>query len=206
MPGIIVIDPDPGDLLPICTDQDVKDYLKIDQPLNEMEATFLSDMIDAATNWIETILNRKLKTRSYSGSMDGNGDVILYPEDDAGRPLCPITVLTSLVIDGTTIDVINANEVLLYGSAGYIRLVGGSVFSLGFQNINLKLTAGFTTIPPILIQACCELVAQKWYNRDKQKQDIVSLSMAGQTVSFRKDAMLKETYEAMMLYRKVIFA
>jgi hypothetical protein len=202
MPGIIIVDP-LTDFLPICTDAEAKEYLKLDAVLSTTEAAFLARMIDATTNWIEALLNRRFKTRAYSGSFDGNGIDFVYPSDDAGRPLCPITMLTSLVIDDVAIDVTDATKVLLYGNAGYIRLIDGTVFTRGYQNIDLGVTAGFTTLPPIVVQACCELVAQKWYLRDKQQQNVASLSEMGTTVTFTKDMMSKETLEALMLYRKL---
>jgi hypothetical protein len=186
----------------ICTDEDVKDYLKL-TALSLGERRFLARMIDAATNWIEALLSRLVRTRGYTLSVDGNGIDFMYPRDDAGRPLCPITALTSLKIDDVTIDVTDATKVLLYGNAGYIRLVDGTVFTRGYQNIDLGVTAGFTTLPPIVVQACCELVAQKWYLRDKQQQNVATLSEMGTTVTFTKDMMPKETLEALLLYRKL---
>lgn len=202
MPGIIVVEP-LTDFLPICTDVQAKEYLKLEQALSDTEKSYLTRMIDAATNWLEAILNRKIKTRAYSGSVDGNGLTYLYPRDDGGRPLCPITTLTSLVIDDVSVAAGDADKCLLYGTSGYIRLVDGSVFTKGFQNVDLVLVAGFVTIPPLLVQAACELVAGYWRSRDKQEQDVQSISEMGTTVTFRLDMLKKETREAIMLYRKL---
>lgn len=151
----------------------VKEWLAITATTND---AMLSRLISAASDYIETYLSRNIPLTSYQSYRDGTG----------GRRLMfrnyPVVALTKLSIDGQDIPR------SVGGTPGYVftetsvALVGGYVFTRGASNVYLEYSAGHSPIPNEIEQACIDLVALRY--REREHVGITSKSLAGESVTY----------------------
>ena len=144
--------------------------------------TLLTRLITAASQFIQTWLDRTIAETSYTETRNGLGGTRLFLRNR------PVTGVTSLAIDGVNIPASSPPPL----GAGYlyddisIYLVG-HVFRRGQQNVTISYTAGYAATPPEVEQACIELVALRYKERDRIGQ--VSKNLAGEVVAFSQKDM-----------------
>jgi hypothetical protein len=163
----------------------------------------LTRLITAASQFIQTWLNRQIAQQAYTETRDGNG----------GRKLvfanAPVTAVASLTIDGIAIPpapnpttagfVFSPTMLYLQGTIpGPSRDI--YVFSRGFQNVVVGYTAGYAATPPEIEQACIELVALRYKERDRIGQ--ASKNLAGEVVSFAQKDMPADVQTMLAQYRR----
>lgn len=141
----------------------------------------LTRLITAASQFIQTWLGQQLAVQTYTETRDGKGGQKLALTN------IPVTALSSLTIDGLAIP--PAPDALSPGYAFsptmlYLR---GYTFTPGFQNVSVTYTAGYAVTPPEIEQACIELVALRYKERDRIGH--VSKGVAGETVTFTQKDM-----------------
>ena len=114
----------------------------------------ISRLISSSSRSICNYLNRNdLHSQSYSEAYNGTGTSRLCPVN------YPITAVASVSIDGTSVPKASS-----FTAAGYrfsdttIILNGGQKFSRGLENIEIVYTAGYSTIPEDIVQACVMMV------------------------------------------------
>ena len=141
----------------------------------------LARLITAASEFISQQCSRDFvsdeRTEYYSG--EGGRGLVLVTRNS------PVTEVKSLVIDGVAIPASTG-----FGATGYKIVAGGYYISLtgyrftkGIDNIVLTYTAGYTTIPFDLADACVQLVGYRYSG--KSRIGHVSKSLAGETVTFQ---------------------
>jgi uncharacterized phiE125 gp8 family phage protein len=121
----------------------------------------LNALIANESQYIKSWLNRDLVSQVYSETYDGTGGAVLV------LPNYPITAVASVAIDGLTIAACadaTASGYVFNESKISLR---GYRFSKGMQNVAVTYTAGYTVIPDDLQQACIELVALSFKERDR---------------------------------------
>jgi uncharacterized phiE125 gp8 family phage protein len=155
----------------------------------------LTRLITAASQFIQTWLGRSFATQSYSETRDGDG----------GQKLAfahgPVTAVTSVTVDGIAIPVASAPQTPGYVfSPGVLYLIGGYCFRRGAQNVAVTYTAGYAATPPEIEQACIELVALRYRERDRIGQ--VSKNLAGEVVSFAQKDMPPDVQTLLEQYRR----
>ncbi|HWR15165.1 MAG TPA: hypothetical protein VN577_10070 [Terriglobales bacterium] len=122
-------------------------------------------------------------SQPYTQKFNGTGNFMLCPR--FAFPTSPITAVTSLTVNGTTIPAALDDKHCGYvfdDSTVYLR---GYCFDRGIQNVSLTYTAGLTSIPAELEQACLDACARWLKRRDFIGQD--SITADGQTTQFDKD-------------------
>jgi len=112
----------------------------------------IDSLIDAVSSRFESKCDRQFLSRDYTEVYDGKGASILYPNQ------YPITAVTSIkdssdwdwdnttAVSGTEYRVVNSNSIVFKSTAN----------SMGDypQNVQLVYTAGYTTVPYDLENAC----------------------------------------------------
>lgn len=133
--------------------QDLKAFLAIE---GSDKDTDLKRLLDASWATAERItgqvLNRSLTTQTEAWF--GEGGQAYYPQ------LQPVTAITSLTIDDTTIPASTGFGVSGYYLSGYAVRLRGYEFDEGSE-CSLVLTVGLSTPPEDLRQAVIELAAIK---------------------------------------------
>jgi len=162
--------------------------------------TELQTLADSAANGIETWLNRNIQVTSYNTLTDGNGKTqLLWPD-------YPVTAVSAVTINGVAVNLISSPTD--FNSQGYrfdaqrIVLQGGLVFTRGMLNIGLSYSAGYSTIPPELVQAAIETVALKY--RQRQQVGISSKSLAGESISYVQSDFPQSALKAIANYKRVV--
>lgn len=170
----------------------VKEWLSITTTAND---ALLSRLVSAASDYIETYLSRNITRTSYQSYRDGHG----------GRRLMfrnyPVVSLTVVKVGGVLVPP------SVGGSPGFVHtdtsvtLVGGYVFDLGASNVYLEYVAGYDPIPNEIEQACIDLVALRYRERDRI--GLTSKSLAGESVTFNTREFSDAVGSTLVQYKRV---
>ncbi len=163
----------------------------------------LTRLITAASQFIQTWLGRQIAQQTYTETRDGNG----------GRKLvfanAPVSAVTSLTIDGIAIPPAPNPTTAGYVFSPTMLYLQGTIpgpsrdiyaFSRGFQNVVVNYSAGYPATPPETEQACIELAALRYRERDRVGQ--VSKNLAGEVVSFSQKDMPADVQTVLEQYRR----
>jgi len=155
----------------------------------------LQRLITAASGFIASWLGRDLALQSYTEHRDGNGGTRL------SFAQTPVSAVAAVSIDGVAIppapDAVGAGFIASTTQL-YLR---GFCFTPGVRNVSLTYTAGYAATPAEVEQACIELVALRY--RERERIGHVSKSLAGETVSFSQKDMSDDVKTLLSLYRRV---
>lgn len=160
--------------------------------------TALQALITGASAFMRSWMNRDLPTppQAYSETLSGRGTFgILFPE-------YPAVSVQSLKIDGVQIPAATSAAASGYRFNETDLVLSGYCFTRGMLNVEVAYTAGFTAVPADIAAACNELVTLKYRTRDKL--EISSKSLAGETVSFTQRDMPASVATVLKNWRKVV--
>ena len=185
-----------GDLTTLA---DVKAWLQTGQaPFPATDDALLSRLITAASRFIESWLGRPVLSADWLEVRDGTGGRVMAFAN------LPVTAMLSLSIDGLAIPPAPAEGGF---GAGYSftateLALRGYVFTLRKQNVIVTYTAGYTSVPPDIAQACIDLVCQRY--RERTHIGEVSRSLGGnETVRYSAQDMSPSVKTLLAQYRAV---
>lgn len=145
-------------------------YVSVDDPI-------LSRLITQVSAWIKTIINRDLNLQTYSeirSSYLGQTKLQLYQY--------PVFEIYSVTVNGSLIK-----ESTNQNIAGWVQDYDSVAFrnmSLpkGYANVVINYAAGYDPMPMDINQACMELVAWRYKEKDRIAQ--TNKSVGGENVTF----------------------
>lgn len=176
---------------PFASVTQVKDYLGLRSGDDD---NLLSRLCLAATDWMQTYLNRDIASVAYASELrDGTGTQSLMLANS------PITAVSSVFINGTALD----PSKFIFDNYLLIR-TDGSVFTRGLRNISVSYTAGFIVVPDDIVQACVELVAWRYKEKERVGQSTVSFASSGQNVTYQTSDVPADVKTTLNNYRKVV--
>ena len=198
----------PGDLTVV---ENVQAWLNL---ASAVDATVIGRLISAQSAFIQNWLQRQIASAQYTEVRDGSGM-------GAGRyemvlANYPITAVASLTVDDIPVPASSDNGVEQpgYGFDSYRIFVAqnGSVvdamysnqyyFTRGRANVQIVYTAGFAEIPYDVEQACIELVALRYSERNRI--GLASKGLAGETTAFQQKALTDSILQTLQQYRRVV--
>lgn len=184
-----------GDLTTLA---DVKAWLQTGH--NAFPATddaLLTRLVTAASEYIQTWLNRSIALADYLEIRDGTGG-------EALQFACfPVVEVRSLTIEGQMIPLAATSRDAGYAFSPTQLFVRGYSFTRGIQNVAVSYTAGYRSIPPDIAQACIELVALRY--RERSRIGEVSKSLGGaETVTYAQKDLSDGIKTLLQQYRLVI--
>ena len=190
-----------GDLTTLA---DVKAWLQTGaNPFPATEDALLARLIAAASEFIQSWLGRPVASADWLEIRDGTGGQLLAFAN------IPVTAVLALSIDGIAIPPAPPPEDM--GATGFGAgytftptelALRGYVFTRRPQNTAVTYTAGYTTTPPDIAQACIELVAQHY--RERTRIGEVSKALGGgETVTFSQKDMSDPVKTLLSQYRSV---
>jgi hypothetical protein len=157
----------------------------------------LTRLVSAASDYIQTWLNRTFASAAYTEVRDGNGGAKLMFSN------YPVTAVASVVIDGVAIPASTGPTAPGYTfSQTQLFLRGSYRFTRDMQNVSVTYTAGYAQIPNEIAQACIELVGLRY--KEKDRIGIVSKGLAGETISFTQKDFSEAVATVLRNYKKVI--
>lgn len=182
----------------LITLDEVKNFIGMTGSTTETD-NLLEDLINRTSILFESYINEKILSRVYTEYFDGKGAMVLFPKHS------PITVITSIYDDydwdWETDDLIDADDYRIVDDR-YITLKS-SVSVLGDykQNIKITYTAGYSTVPDDLKQACITEVSRMYKNRNQV--DVTSKTLSDGSVSFFDKDFLPLTITTLNKYKKI---
>jgi hypothetical protein len=188
-----------GDLTTLA---DVKAWLQTGQTgFPPTDDALLIRLVTAASQYIQTWLNRQIVQSDYIEVRDGTGGQRLQ------FGCFPVSAVQSLTIDGMTIPPAPPPAPNTGLTSGYVfsptqLAVRGYRFMRGAQNVVVIYTAGYPAVPPEIAQACVELVALRY--RERTRIGEVSKSVgSGETVTYAQKDMSSPIMTLLEQYRLV---
>ncbi len=154
----------------------------------------LARLITAASQFIQTWLNRQIASQSYTETRDGDGGCKLAFAN------VPVTAVASLSIDGLAVPPAPSPLAAGFAFSPTMLYLQGYCFTPGVQNVVVAYTAGYAATPPELEQACIELVALRYKERDRIGH--VSKGVSGETVTFAQKDMPPDVATLLNQYRR----
>jgi hypothetical protein len=183
-----------GDLTTLA---DVKAWLQTGQTaFPDTDDVLLARLITAASQFVQTWLNRQIAPCDWQEVRDGTGGQRLAFAN------VPVTAVLSLSIDGLAIPPSPADGGF---GAGYVfspteLALRGYVFTRRAQNVIVTYTAGYAVTPPDIAQAAIELVCQRYQERTHIGE--VSRALGGsETVSYSQLDMSDDVKLLLSQYR-----
>lgn len=163
---------------------------------NDDSDVVLTRLIAAASVFIESWCGRSFAVQDYTEQRSGTGnDMLMFGA-------WPVIAVVSVAIDGRSIP-----ATADFHSPGYrfddkAVVLQGYQFTRGRRNVTLAYTAGYTVIPADIEQACIDLVALRFRERDRIGHQ--SKSLAGETVTFFIGELSPSARAALAQYKKVV--
>jgi hypothetical protein len=183
----------------LCQLSDVTAWLQTGQnPFPATDDALISRLITAASQFIQTWLQRQIAV----------GDWIEIRDGDGGQRLAfanfPVTQVWSLSIDGLSIPPAPSDGGF---GAGYVfspteLALRGYVFTRRVQNVSVTYAAGYASVPPDIAQACIELVALRYRERTRIGEASKAL-MSGETVTYSQKDMSDDIKTLLSQYQAV---
>jgi hypothetical protein len=183
-----------GDL---CQLSDVTAWLQTGQnPFPATDDALLTRLITAASQFIQSWLQRQVAMSDWIELRDGNGGQRMTFAN------FPVSAVLALSIDGITIP--PAPTTGGFG-VGYVfspteLALRGYVFSRRAQNVIVTYTAGYASVPPDIAQACIELVCQRYRERSRIGEVSKAL-MSGETVTYSQKDMSDDVKTLLRQYQ-----
>ena len=183
-----------GDLTTLA---DVKAWLQTGQAaLPTTDDALLARLVTAASQYIQTWINRQIASADYLEIRDGTG----------GRKLqfasFPVSTVLSLTIDDQVVPLAPFITAAGYRYSPTQLSIRGYRFNRGAQNVVVAYTAGYSATPPEVAQACIELVSLRY--RERTRIGEVSRSLGGaETVAYAQKDMSDATKTLLQQYRLV---
>ena len=178
---------------------DVTAWLQTGQnPFPAVDDALLTRLITAASQFIQSWLQRQIAVSDWVEVRDGNGGQRLTFAN------FPVSQVWSLSIDGLAIPPVPAGGGF---GAGYVfspteLALRGYVFTRRAQNVSVTYTAGYASVPADIAQACIELVCQRYRERTRIGEVSKSL-MSGETVTYSQKDMSDDVKTLLSQYRAV---
>ncbi len=171
----------------------VKQYLAVNVTTDD---AMLSRLITAASAFIQSWLNRTFASASYTETRDGHG----------GQKLAfanyPVTAVASVMVDNVAILAAPDPTQAGYRFSFTMLYLNGYSFTRGFQNVVVSYTAGYSSTPFDVEQACIDLVSLKY--KERQHIGVSSKTLGQETINYSQKDLSDAVKATLSQYRKVI--
>ena len=194
---------------------DVKSWLQTGQnAFPTTDDALLTRLITAASQLIQTWLNRQIISQDWIEARDGLGNV-LGPNDVRYQfAAFPVTAVSRVLVDGIVIPAIPTPAQSATAAVGAMAAQSGYLFTptqlviRGYAVprkagcVSVQYTAGYAVPPADLSQACIELVALRYRERGRIGEVTKAIG-GGQTVSYSQKDMSDSIKSLIQQYRRV---
>ena len=176
----------------LCSLRDLKEWLNLASPA---EDGLLQRLIGAASGFIESRVGRSIGPAQYAVTFSGNGKSLLP------LPVTPVIGISGVTIGRRSLPASDGNSMGYLFDDRSVRLVGWA-FSPGLLNCAVRYTAGYDPIPAEIVQACVELAALRYKERDRMGE--TGKVVMGETVHYFVKDMPPSVATVLQRYGKVI--
>jgi len=161
---------------------DFKQFMHIDTDDVDDDGR-LTQVINYVSQRIERYCKRVFKSAAYTEYYDGVLDMSSLILNQY-----PVSAISSIYDDPswyyTADSLILATDYAYDADSGMVFLAPGYRFSMGKRNIKITYTAGYSTIPADLANACCEWCALEYQRISKERWGLNNISAANTSTGF----------------------
>lgn len=165
---------------------------------NSDDSDLIEDLINRVSTLFESYMNRNILSREYTERYDGGGSDKLFPKQPK------ITTVSGVWDDYdwdfTDDDLVDADDYTVVDS-NYIVFKDITLGAYS-QNIKIIYTAGYTSTPEDIKQACITEVARMFKNR--LEVDITAQTLADGSVSYSAKTFLPLTVTTLNKYKMLV--
>jgi len=175
------------------TVDEVKYYLGTSTDADDI---LISSLVSSESAFIESWSNRTFDVTPQMDIFNGGGGL------EHTFKYYPVVSVASLSIDGRSIPeaaTINDSGYMLYDDR---LILFGYNFGWGKRSCIVQYSAGYSVIPSEIKQACIEMVAIRYKERDRI--GLNSKSMAGETTAYNVKDMPDHVKSILKQYRRVV--
>jgi hypothetical protein len=177
----------------LCTRKQVKDYLNITGSQSTSD-NLINDLINRMSTAFESWCGRTFISATYVEYYDSEYNNELFLDK------YPIISITEINDDNdwtwNTSTVIPSAD---YRVADERSIVYDGVFSAGRQSVKVSYTAGYSTTPEDVRQACIEEVGRKFKHRSDY--DEAAKTLDDGSVTYQDSSFLAQTIKTLSFYR-----
>ena len=188
----------------LTTLEDTKEYLEIDDTGKD---NLLQQLINTASQFIKTETGYEWVKTTYKELIDGERTETLILTQR------PIISVTSLVINGETID---SGNYYIYNEAGMLKRQDVGIYDVGYthsfrrgllfprgqQNIEVQYVAGYDDVPYDLQKAVWSMVNTQL--ESKNYEGLESYSIGDESIKWRASGLPAEVQQTIMKYKSVV--
>lgn len=160
----------------LATLDNIKSYLAI---ANEADDDLLTRLLAAATALIVQFIDRDPISQVYSRVYDGSGtarQVLSY---------YPVTAVSAVSINDVAQSAAANTTATGYRFDKFSVFLNYGSFTRGTQNIAVTYTAGYTTIPADLVQACIDIAAEAYRRRNRVGETTKAIGQGNTSFSLK---------------------
>lgn len=175
----------------------VKNFMGMSGAISDTD-DLIENLINRVSILMESFMNRNVLSREYTEDHDGKGAMVLFPKQPK------ITTVSGIWDDydweWTDDDLIDADNYKIIDE-NYIvfKTVALNNYT---ANVRIIYTAGYSSVPDDLVQACITEVSRMYKNRNQI--DITSKTLSDGSVSFSDKSFLPLTYTTLKKYKRLI--
>lgn len=164
---------------------------------NSDDSDLIEDLINRVSTLFESYMDRNILSREYTEYHDGGGNAVLFPKQPK------ITTVSGIWDDYdwdyADDDLVDADDYKIVDEL-YV-ILKNTTFNNYIQNIKIIYTAGFTSTPLDLVQACITETARMFKNR--LEVDITAQTLADGSVSYSAKTFLPLTIATLNRYKRI---
>ena len=165
------------------------------------QENMLKFYINSASWFCNEKTDRLLKSRALTEYYSGDGSNTLLTDQ------YPITALTNVYDDldrvyGSDTEIDSDDLAIMPQGLAYKIIYDGGTFTSGVRNIKIVYTAGYTTIPYDLQQACLEIIAYFFKNSDENRFGVTSRTVGDGSLTVETTNIPKSAMKILENYRK----
>ena len=177
----------------LTTIENVKGYLGISVATDD---ALLDRLVTSASAYIQSWLNRTFFAQTYTDTFDGMGFNSRMVSN------YPILSVTNVIVDTQSIPLAPNALASGYVIAERRIMLRGYQFNSGVLNCSVTYTAGYASVPPEIGQACIEIVANRY--REKDRIGLTSKGLAGETIAYSQKDFPDSVRTILNNYKKVV--
>ena len=163
-----------------------------------VDDTLLNRLITSVSDWIKSYCNRDFTQTTYTEYRNGWAG-----QTKMALKNYPIISMTSLYINGTIVP--QSTAVGIDGwveNGGFLYLRGGQTYTTGYANVQITYVAGYATIPYDLEQACIEITAWRYREKDRIAQN--NKNVGGENITFNTAFAPADALRTLQEYTRVM--
>jgi hypothetical protein len=174
--------------------EDIKAVLSIQDDRND---GIIEALVEGVSAEIAAFCDRPLRETTHTAEpLDGPGSV------DLQLPAWPITSGPTISVDGEALT--EGQDFAAYDASGVVKLLSGTAWPAGIQNIEATWSAGYTlaTMPKDVKLAAIIQTAHEYSIFLNRAWGVTNKGTSGQNMNFENEGLLKRVKDLLSPYRR----